>query len=923
MAHSQPHESPHDQKLVSLSRVLKAIRAAQTAPDALALALAYFHQEFDFEVAWLGLYDPIRHRLLTQGCHSPSTMRFTRTAMALTASDLMEQAVVHQRPIMVPDLQNETRAGDWGAIAKQYALQSAIIYPIKRQERCFGVLVLASPRWGLTASLAQRSHLSIVTGALAEVLHHFDAEQQRQQAKRLEQPLLTLLGRLGTQPDVDSQLRDVVRETQRFVEPTRTRIFWFEPRGNYFWQRQPLPSQTTPGHSEDHAFKLPVEEVRGFYQALCSQQLVVVGESQGAMNALVSERLMQQLQAQALMAAPVVVGTDVIGFLAVEQSTSRLWQEAEKQFLMGMAQLLGLALPTATHQEALRHSQIEQYLTAGVIQGIHNDRDWRYALQTCFGQLRDRLGIQQFFVLMFNHDRKVYELCFHGTAQRSLTPANLWRSLDDVDWHMLERSTAPVVIDNLSHDLKLMAWRPQLLELGVQSVMAVNVAPGHAPEGVVVVSDRLSRQWTTAEQSLFLAVGRQIGVIIHQWQLQRQLDQQQDTYDTIEWGLRALHQNLEVERLEHLTLQHTLQLLQSSTALLITWPLGSPDGEVTQVISQDNSVGIKDKTPIPLATDAILSWALQSQDLLTLPADDLPPDTQAWLQTPPGSRLLVKALRTAPGHEVTGVVVLVAAAQQRWGKHQIIQANLLLNQLAWSRRHLHLAALLTQQRQDLEHLNWYKHHCLESTYRDLSKLIQEFTLAQERDATLRQGQGRYLVTRLQSMVDEAAAMLERERWQLHPDVKAVPLISLLNRVIERVTPVLEQRQLWSKVHNDNNVVLLGDGPKLEMILYDVLLAACQRSPVGGRLDIWCRVLNLDWLELSITDNGHCPAALLKELKAAAPTDILAPSLLDEPPGLHLTICQTLLDQLGGEVSFSRLEDGRIHSRLLLPLAPPA
>lgn len=920
MAHSQPHESPHDQKLVSLSRVLKAIRAAQTAPEALDLALAHFHQEFDYEVAWLGLYDPMRHRLVTQGCQSPAAMRLTRTAMALTPSDLLEQAVVHQRPIMVPDLQNEARAGDWGPIAKQYALQSAIIYPIKRQERCFGVLVLASSRWGLAASLAQRSHLSIAIGALAEVLHHFDAEQQRQQAKRLEQPLLTLLGRLGSLPDVDSQLRDVVRETQRFIEPTRTRIFWFEPKGNYFWQRQPLLSQTTPGHSEDHALKLPVEEARGLYQALCGQQLVVMGESQGAMNALVSERLMHQLQAKALMAAPILVGTDVIGFLSVEHSTPRLWQETDKQFLLGLAQLLGLALPTATHQEALRHSQMEQYLAAGVIQGIHNDRDWRHALQTCYDQLGDRLGIQQFFVLMFNHDRQTYELCFHGTAQRGPAAATLWPSLDEVDWHMLERSTAPVAIDNLAQDLKLMAWRSQLLDLGAQSVMAVNVAPGHAPEGVVVVSDRLSRQWTAAEQSLFLGVGRQIGVIVHQWQLQRQLDQQQDTYDTIEWGLRALHQDLDTDRLQQITLQHTLQLLQASTALLITWPLGSPSAAVTQVVSQDQSVVVDQDAPIPLATDALVNWALQTQELLTLPADDLPPESQTWLRSPAGSHLLAKALRTAPSHEVTGVVVLVAAAQQRWASHQLLQANLLINQLAWSRRHLHLTTLLAQQRQDLEHLNWYKHHCLESAYRDLGKLVQEFALAQDRDEHLRQGQCRYLLTRLQGMVEDAEAMLERERWQLHSDEQTIPLISLINRVVERVTPVIERRQLWSKVHNDRSVMLLGDGPKIEMILYDVLLAACQRSPVGGRIDIWCRIIAPDWLELSITDNGDCPSALLKELKTGAPTDILAPSLLDEPPGLHLAICQTLLDQLGGEVSFSRLEDGRIHSRLLLPLA---
>jgi signal transduction histidine kinase len=233
---------------------------------------------------------------------------------------------------------------------------------------------------------------------------------------------------------------------------------------------------------------------------------------------------------------------------------------------------------------------------------------------------------------------------------------------------------------------------------------------------------------------------------------------------------------------------------------------------------------------------------------------------------------------------------------------------------------LHLANFLTQQRQDLEHLNWYKHHCLEEAHRGLGKLTQELIIAQSHDESLNPAQCRYFLSRLKDLAKDTQVVLERERWQLQRSIQTMPLISLLNRLIERITPALESRQLWSKVHNDSNAVVSGDIAKLELILYDVLLAACQRSPLGGRIDIWCRVLNLDWLELSITDNGQCSPGLLEELKLGGPADILAPSKLDEPPGLHLAICQTLLEQIGGEVTFSLLEDGRTHSRLLLPLA---
>jgi GAF domain-containing protein len=334
MAQSHPHESAsdrHDQQIMALSRILKALRGSTTVEEAVTLALDHVHQEFAFEVAWAGLYDRINHRLVTKGCR-PGQMRSIRTMINLTPGDVMEQVVVQQRPLIVADLQNEIRAGEWGTIAKQLALQSAIIFPIKRQEVCFGLLVLASPEWGKSASLGERSYLAIVMGELAEALHRFESEQQRQQTKRLEQPLLALIGRLGTLPDVDSQLKEVVRETQRFIAPQCTRVFWFEPKGNYFWQRTPGSTARPAAPEDERSLHIAVDEVRGLYQALSNQQLVVVGESQGALKTIVSDRLMQQLQAQSLMIAPLSRQGDLMGFLSVEGATPRSGKRQKSSF---------------------------------------------------------------------------------------------------------------------------------------------------------------------------------------------------------------------------------------------------------------------------------------------------------------------------------------------------------------------------------------------------------------------------------------------------------------------------------------------------------------------------------------------------------------------------------------------------------------
>ncbi|HIK44478.1 MAG TPA: GAF domain-containing protein [Leptolyngbyaceae cyanobacterium M65_K2018_010] len=906
--------------MVSLSRLLKALWAAQNSSDAISLTLAHCHQELDFDLVWVGLYDRSRHRLVTHGYRSSTSLASPlRNTINLSPGDLMEQAVVQRRPLIVADLQNEIRAGEWGQMAREYALQSAIIYPLKRQEVCFGLLVLASPRWGLTSSLAERSYLAIVTAALAEVLHRFDQDQQQQRAKRLEQPLISLVGRLAALDRVDDQLREAVQAIQQLIEPTRTRVFWFESQGNYFWQRQPPLPNLSPTPSAEPALHLPVDEMRGLFQAFANQPLVVLGDRQGALNALVSDRVMQQLQAQSSMVLPLTRGADPLGFLSVESSLPRLWEEYEKQFLIGIAQLLNLALPMAAHQEQQRHHQMDAYLTAGVVQGIHNDSDWHHALQTCFETLRDRLAIQQFLVLLHHPDRQGYELCFQGQGKRTRPAASFWPPLDAVDERLLERHPSPVVVDSLIQDLKLLAWRPPLIDLEAQAVMASNVAPGHAPAGVVVVTDGLSRQWTAAEQSLLQTLARQIGSLLNQWQLQRQIGQQRGAYAALEAGLKALHHGEATDQLESVTLQYFLDSLAASTACLILWQSGENQAQIAHLVSQDARGMIQADQPIALAHEALLQSALQAEGPLLRPINELSPTTRTWITAPGDHWMLISALRTAPRHRVMGFVAVVSATAQPWSSDQVNLFKVLTEQLAWSRRQRQLTRLLAQQRQDLEHLNWYKNRQIEETQRTLYQLIQAFSLAMGQDAGLTHHQGEYFLSQLHRLVETGQTLLDQERWQLQNHGQTIPLITLLNRLIERITPVLEQRQLWSKVHNQSHALLVGNISKFELIISEVLLAACERSPVGGRIDLWCRVLNSSWLELSITDSGQCSQALLQDLKGAPPLDLLVPSTLDQPPGRHLAICKTLLDQLGGEITFSRLEDGRTHSRLLLPL----
>jgi phosphoglycerate-specific signal transduction histidine kinase len=136
-----------------------------------------------------------------------------------------------------------------------------------------------------------------------------------------------------------------------------------------------------------------------------------------------------------------------------------------------------------------------------------------------------------------------------------------------------------------------------------------------------------------------------------------------------------------------------------------------------------------------------------------------------------------------------------------------------------------------------------------------------------------------------------------------------------------VDHLIKQRQLWSQVHNEETLTVGGDIGKIEFVLHEILLFACRRSPNSGRLDIWCRPLDAQWLELSITDNGVIEPRLVEELHIGRSQDLLMPSTLDYPPGLHLAICQSLMETVGGEFTLFKLEDERVLSRLIIPIVP--
>jgi GAF domain-containing protein len=925
----QKEISSYEKQITTLGRTLQALREETTVDGLVRAALAYLQTEFGYELVWLSLYDPIGHRLQGKGGVSPShDASFLKQRVHLAPGDLLEQVVIQQQPLGVPDLRQETRIGEWAALAQKFNIQGTSIYPICSRDRCFGVVLLGSQRWGTSAKSEEKTCLSVVLLEMAAMLHQLDREEKQRQTKRPAESLLSLSDKLRSLPSLKRRLEAVIDETQRFIDPDRTTlyrttIYWYEPDRRYFWPRAGAGArdQWAIG-GKAGSLEIAVEEVSSFYRALCGDQLICVGEASASLRTGLTGRLMQQLQAQSLIAAPILFQGELIGFLAVEGNQSRIWTEMEKIYLRGAAHLMALTAPLEAMEETIQQVKLDQALTAELSHALYSEQDWQATLKKCAEQLYQRLRVERLIVLLWNTDRQRFTLAYQHQQGKRRPIATALAPISSVDWEMLERSSEAIAIENLAEDLKLMAWQSELLAVGVRSLLVCHTAIGKPLEALVLIGHEAPRSWSRVERELVCVISQQLGVLTHQLQLQQKTDRLQNNYQSLQRHLAVIQQIHRLDQLDRPFIRQMAQVMQVPLASLLTWKPGASEACLVEAVVSKPQFKVAAEATIPL-TEPLLQMALATSEVLTVALEEVDRACRQWLIGPEIGQLLLLPLRTGPEHQPTAIVLLADRSDRKWDEHQLSLFSTLVGQFAWCRRYLVLTETLLAQRTSLQQLNWYKQRRFEEIYRILGigvKRLNELTHQKDVLANLRYPQ---ILSSLGSALSDVTPLLKQEQWQFHTYYETIPLAGLFKRALERVDGLIKQRQLWFQVHNEANLNLGGDIPKIEFILHEILTIACHRSPIGGRLDIWCRQADQKWLELSVTDNGAIDPQLLMDLEGQTVRDALFPSKLDQPPGLHLAICKSMMAQLGGELTLQQLEDQRILSCLVIPIAADA
>ncbi len=533
-----------EQQIQALGYVLQSLREQDDVEVLIKTTISYIQQQFDYSLIWIATYDRLKHALLGRGGTVPDhDTKLLHKRVVLNPGDLLEQVVIEQRPLGLADLRTEIRAAVWQEVGRKCNIQGTIFLPIRYRDRCLGLLLLGSERWGYLLPADAKARLLMVLGELGAVLYRHEMDLQQKQIKRPDEPLLALLENLRTLNSLDQRLKAVVETTHQFVSPSRTNVYWFERQGRYFWcrmsnqlinmsrdsQQQPAPGMT-------------VQDLSELYYALSVNEIVWIGDARSSLESHFTAKLLQRLRVRSLLAAPIIWQNNLLGFLAVEGNEPRIWTDADKSFVQGAAGLISLVAPTESMESTIKTIQDDTQLTSQVAQAIYSHHDLQETLRNCAARVLARLAATRFLLLQYDPDQHNYQILYQSQPHNRRPLAFTFSAVKDMDQQMLKSAITAVEVENLNEDLRFFNWRFPLLENNLRSLLVGNCAQGHAPDALVVIAHETHRTWTTLEKELLWVVSQQIGIIVHQWQLHTDTKQQQKILHGIKQCLYTLEQ---------------------------------------------------------------------------------------------------------------------------------------------------------------------------------------------------------------------------------------------------------------------------------------------------------------------------------------------------------------------------------------------
>ncbi len=938
----------YEKRLATLQGCLHQLQREKDAASLSQVLLNYLQTGFKFDLIWLATYDEASSTLTELAGFStagkPSTAGKTHVLQpkqSVLPGDLFDQVLLTGQNCEIPDLQQEPRAEEWQTIARRQNIQGTLILPIRYRQQALGVMVVGTSFWGGHPRPEELIELKLITDALGAALLTLSPAHSSAVAQNpaVSESMLDGLGAIVAAQTFDACLTQVLLQTFQKLLPTRVCFYRIDPHQQLCQLHEVYAGEISRGQRGRSPAKVTVQlqDIAAFYQAALQTQIVAIGDAQSVIqppNA--PTRLMSLTQTRSWLSASLMDRQHLVGFLAVEGMEPRLWSETDRQYVQLMAQFLSQSLVRVSSAEQGKSAQ-GQAGALSLWQAVEQDiATWDKTLQRDLEQIMRQLNARWGSIITYVPEADLYETQAQVSQKKQHFPARL-PALSEVDTKLLNRSDTPVVIQSLEDDLRLLNWRTALMDVGIRSCLLLKTDGEPGLRTYFILASELPRTWTQRDLDTLIPLVENLGHSLNRRQNWLQTVQQQSMLVALKQGLTQMQQSRQFADLCSGATTAIRRFLEVPCLIILHWDKNSAHAEV---------VGYENQADFTLNANFAIEWKTDRfiQSILTQSPEhpvEMPPIgfyhqsatelmalTQGWLTATGAVHGLTAPLTLNAADTPLGLVLALDRRSRRWSEDTLDGFQFLVREFTAHCQTRISMEQLTQRQQVLESLNWYKQRQLES----ISRLWADQTAHLPIFDTVPTGPPVGLrglkytpqnpIVQLRKGFQSLDMVLKTEAWHLDDVPTAVPAATLLRRSLERIEPVVKDRQLWTQVHNlTTNVMLNAPAQKLELVLVELLLAACYRSKVGDRVDIWCRALQENWVELSITDQGRLNPYLVQALRNSDALNLSNNAMLQDPPGVHFKVCRTLVESWHGQFELTQLEDGRALSRLILPLTP--
>ncbi len=110
--------------------------------------------------------------------------------------------------------------------------------------------------------------------------------------------------------------------------------------------------------------------------------------------------------------------------------------------------------------------------------------------------------------------------------------------------------------------------------------------------------------------------------------------------------------------------------------------------------------------------------------------------------------------------------------------------------------------------------------------------------------------------RLRNMVDDTLNLSQMQSEYFQLDIRPFDIATAVRNIKNRFSYILEVKGISLEVKDsNNNIIVMGDEPRIEQVLYNFVNNACNHTDRGG----WIRIEiseNVDNVKIEVIDNGE-------------------------------------------------------------------